>query len=88
MADTLQNIVIPEQVWIDVYAASGITLGKQILVQNIGVCDIYLASQATQPTDYDAHQIIQRSQFAINDFGDTGAWAYCRGGGLINVRLP
>jgi hypothetical protein len=88
MADTLPNITIPEQTWVDLYAASGIAIGTQILVQNIGACDIYLTSQASQPTDDTAHQIIKRSQFAINDAGDTGAWAYCREGGLVNVRLP
>ena len=87
MADTLPNISIPEQTWVDLYSASGIAIGTQILVQNIGVCDIYLTSQAAQPTDYTAHQIIKRSQFVINNVGDTGAWAYCREGGLVNVRL-
>ena len=88
MIDTLPNIVLPPKTWVDIYNESGIQVGEQILVQNIGVCDVYLASQASEPTDDTAHQIIERSQFAINDFGDSGAWAYCRAGGLINVRLP
>jgi hypothetical protein len=88
MADTLSNIVLPPQTWVDLYAQSGVGVGVQILAQNIGVCDVYLTSQAAQPTDDTAHQIVRRSQFAINDFGDSGAWAYCREGGLVNVRLP
>ena len=87
MSDTLPNIRLPAQTWINIYAESGITIGDQILVQNIGVCDVYLTSQAAQPTDYLAHYIVQRSQSAVNDFGDLGAWAYCHEGGLINVRL-
>lgn len=88
MADTLPNIVIPPNVWVDIYNAASIAVGTQILVQNVGVCDIFLAAQATQPTLKDRYNIIERSQCAINDAGDTGAWAYCTSGGLINVRLP
>ena len=87
MPDTLQNIRLTAQTWINIYAESGITVGDQILVQNIGVCDVYLTSQAAQPTEYTAYQMIERSQFSINDQGDAGAWAYCHSGGLINVRL-
>jgi len=87
MADTLPNISLPPQEWVDIYNQSSITVGTQILVQNIGVCDVYLRSQAAKPTDDEAHQIIGRGQFAVNDFGDAGAWAYCRAGGSINVRL-
>jgi hypothetical protein len=93
MADTLPNIFLPPRVWVDIYAALNanvgvsITVGTQILAQNIGVCDVYLTAQAAQPTDDVAHNIVKRSQFAINDQGDAGAWAYCRMGGLLNVRI-
>lgn len=88
MSDTLPNIILPPQTWVDLYAQSGINVGLQILAQNIGVCDVYLTTQTIQPSDDSAHQIIKRGQFAINDAGDSGAWAYCRMGGLINVRIP
>ncbi len=88
MSDTLQNVELPSRTWVDLYSQSGFSIGTRILVQNIGVCDVFLTSQAAQPTDYTAHQIIERTQFAINDSGDTGAWAFCWAGGLLNIRLP
>lgn len=72
----------------DLYAATGIPVGTQILVQNIGVCDVFLTSQAEEPTDDVAYQILERGEFARNDFNDAGAWAYCFAGGALNVRLP
>ena len=88
MADTLPNIKLTADVWVDLYAETGISVGTQIIAQNIGVCDVYLASQAAQPTSEIAHQIIKRSQHSRNDAGDAGAWAYCANtGGLVNVRL-
>lgn len=88
MPDTLPNTPLPADVWVDIYAATGITVGTQILVQNIGVCDVYLASQAAQPTDETRRQVLLRAQFALNDFNDAGAWAICTAGGALNVRLP
>ncbi len=87
MPDTLLNVVIPPNVWTDLYAASGITVGNRIAVQNIGVCDIFLSAQAIAPVDNINHQVLKRSQFMVNDAGDNGAWALCIAGGLVNVRL-
>ena len=88
MADTLPNTILPPGVWVDLYADTGIQIGCKIIVQNIGVCDVYLVTQATEPTDESARQILQRSKFALNDNGDSGAWAICLAGGAVNVRLP
>ena len=87
MADTLQNLVIVPQVWLDVYSESGLAIGTQIIVQNVGVCDVYLVAAASEPQGLAAHQIIQRGQEAINEYGDSGAWAFCLAGGAINLRV-
>ena len=90
MIDTLNNIKILAGVPTDIYAASGIQVGTRIILQNIGVCDIELISQESEPTRQefnDAKQIASRSQWVINDQGDLGAWAYCNNeNGLVNVR--
>ncbi len=88
MPDTLPNVILPVGVWVDLYAATGIDVGTRILVQNIGHCDVYLVAQAAEPVDDTARQVLTRSQYAINDLGDDGAWAFCTGGGGVNVRIP
>jgi hypothetical protein len=82
----LPNTTLPPNVWVDLYADTGLAVGSQIVVQNVGVCDVFLAAQAATPTTYEAHQIIQRGQYSQNDLGDAGAWAFCLAGGALNVR--
>jgi hypothetical protein len=90
MADTLQNINLPINTWVDIYAATGITVGTAISVQNIGVSDVYLTVLTGEPPiDYDAYNIVQRDNGVRlrNDSGDSGAWAMCPNNkGKINVR--
>lgn len=89
MSDTLPNVPIPLNEWVDLYAVSGIPVGTEVNVQNIGVCDLYIAVQATQPVKkHDAYRIIQRKNgisFKAGS-GDSGLWAFCNSdGGLINL---
>lgn len=89
MADTLPNTLLPTSVWVDLYAATGLEVGTHIIVQNIGVADVYLFAGAAEPAEDELHQIIKRGQYAINDVGDAGAWALCLyEDGRINVRVP
>ena len=91
MPDTINNIKLVAGEPADIYALSSIPVGTQIIVQNVGACDVSLLTQAATPTrlDFnDANQILPRGEYAANDLGDSGAWAYCNNsGGLINVRL-
>lgn len=86
MSDTASNTAIPPQIWVDLYAASGIDVGDQLIVQNIGVCDIYLTTAATQPVDDTAMQILERGRSMVNDIADTGAWAFCAAGGAVSIK--
>ena len=63
------------------YTESGITVGEPIYVENIGMCDVYLAVQAAQPpVDHDAYNIVQRDGPPLrNSKNDLGAWAFCNG---------
>lgn len=89
MADTLLNITITENRWVDVYALSGVAVGTAISVDNVGDCDISLAVQAAQPAqDHDAFAVVKRAGPPYrNSSGDSGAWAFCQGSdGKLNVR--
>lgn len=88
---TLENIRIPPNQWVNLYATSGIEVGKAISVDNVGVCDVRLAVSGREPmlptTESSAHQILSRDGLPmINSEGDPGAWVYCPNNtGLINV---
>ena len=88
MSDTIKNISIPIDQWVDLYAASGITVGTRIKVQNIAVNTVLLYSGAVAPASLDYYAIIERGVQAVNDIGDSGAWAYAKGNnGLVNVKV-
>ena len=89
MSDNLPHIPLPRNEWIDLYDLSGIEVGQPLVVENVGVCDIYLAVQATQPSkDHKAYNILKRDDDVrlTNTLGDSGAWAFCNTSkGLISV---
>jgi hypothetical protein len=85
MADTLPNILVPPNVWVNLYAQSGVVVGTRICVQNIGCHDVLLVTQELEPTLYQNHRLLVRGQIATNEKGDSGAWAYSFAGGLVNV---
>ena len=81
----MPNITLEQGVAVDLYAATGITTGTKISVQNITGSRVKVAvSQAALSDDY---RVIDQNQTAVNDGLDAGAWAmsatgYCE----INVR--
>jgi hypothetical protein len=89
MPDNLPLIPVEAGSWIDLYALSGITVGQPLIVENVGVADLFLAVQAAQPpTDHRSYNILKRDDDIrlTNTLGDLGAWVFCNGaGGLISV---
>lgn len=89
MADTLPNITIPANTWVNLYTASGIAVGTQIRVKLIGGGEVKLVAKATQPTNLSAYDVlVSRAVPVTNRSGDSGAWAYSTGApSLVNVEI-
>ena len=88
MVDTLDNVDIPANTFVDIYDATGISVGVQIDVQNLADGDLYLTTKATLPTATDAYQLLLTGQIARNDLADSGAWVYSPNrDGKINVKV-
>lgn len=77
------NIRIPEKQWVNVYEQSGITVGTQIEIQNVGGGLLRVHSGATVGEGYNLLPVRKRLQ---NVPGDSGAWVYGATGGQITVR--
>ncbi len=92
MTDTLQNIVLPAGVWVDLYAdpvvsGAGITAGTKIGIKNHGKSELHLHAGADAPIESDGFVPVRLYEYAENEAGDSGAWAMSKGAnGLINVR--
>ncbi len=93
MADTLDNIDLPANTWVNLYAhpvlvAAGIAVGTQISVQNLGGgASIQVHAGANEPASTDGYRVIAIGQVWQNDSGDTGAWVRSPViSGLVNAR--
>lgn len=86
MSDTLPNVTLPEGVWVDLYAATGITVGTQIVTTNLSSRDVRLVTKATAPLPTDGYVVVERHQEHVNEVDDSGAWAMCHLNGAVNVR--
>ena len=76
MSDTLQNIKLQANTWIDLYSESGIDVGIQLVVENILLTPIYLVEQASKPRlPYGYSKLRETSRFSENDSGALGSWA-------------
>jgi hypothetical protein len=94
MADTTQNIKLTANTWVDLYAASSITVGVQIAVENLSSIPVKLHTSATSPSATDAtsdatgsFSSLQGFNSSVNAPNDSGAWAYSHSDGLVNVRI-
>lgn len=94
MADTLNNIVLPAGSWVDLYAASGITPGVQIVIENLTTLPVKYHAAAVVPAGAeknDANGSFERItayEEKVNDLNDNGAWAYSSvTDGLVNVKV-
>lgn len=89
MPDNLPLIPVNPGAWVDLYDASGITVGQPLIVENVGAADLFLTVQAAQPAaDHKSYNVLKRDDDIrlTNTLGDPGAWAFCNGaGGLISV---
>lgn len=82
----MTNVILPKNTHVDIYAATGITVGKQIQVTNITNHDVTLYSTASTPVPSDDHVNLSYGRGSFkNDTGDVGAWALCIGNGAIDV---
>lgn len=86
MADTKPDVVLQPNTPVNLYAATGVTVGTQISVQNNSGGDVRLYSGATQPVlGESGSTLVKPGITAKNTAGDTGAWAWCITDGSVQV---
>lgn len=86
MAQSLPSIKIQPNAWIDLYAESGITVGVQLIMQNIGGGEAILSESVLIPTDIVGHNTIVPRSYLTNSASSVGAWAYSSTGTTLQVE--
>lgn len=89
MADTLQNISIDAEEWINIYPLASIDAGTPVSIQNTGVSDLYYSiSETKPPRNSDKYKIFRRSDTIDLTNNDLFVWVFSpQVDGLINVSL-
>ena len=87
MADTLKNVRLPADTWVDLYATSGISTGTQIQTQNVSQTRVRLHTGATAPDETDGFNILSPDTVPfVNQSSSAGEWALSEtSDGLVNV---
>ncbi|MCK5612369.1 hypothetical protein KAR91_61425, partial [Candidatus Pacearchaeota archaeon] len=88
MSNTLPNITIPKDVWLDVHAELSFTANVSVTIQNIGKSDLYYSISAVDPTSANtAYQILKRGQFYTSLPGGQKLWVFsAQQGNKINAE--
>lgn len=89
MSTSLSPVTIPENTWVDLYAATGILAGTQLIVQNTGSSEAALTESATLPTlpFYSVgYNLLPVKEFFTNASGNVGGWAFSSTGTTLQVE--
>ena len=78
------NVTLLPRTPVDLYTATGITVGTQLKVSVIGAGDVRLSDSEAGLTSN--HVTIKTYTGATNEAGDTGAWALSMSGSGVNVK--
>lgn len=83
----MANVTLPAETYVDLYAATGISTLSQLKVTNLTPNDVRLYSSVAEPTVNDDHfPCLFGRGSVVNDAADTAAWAFCIGGGAVDVK--
>ena len=89
MAASLLPVSLPTDVWVDIYAATGISVGTKINVQNRRVDEVFMTEASIEPSGLIADMggnFLVGKNFFTNVDGNIGAWAISTRGGMLQVE--
>jgi len=86
MATSLLPVPIPPNTRVDLYDATGILVGNQLIVQNIGSSEAELTESAAEPDDAAGFNSLVPREFFTNSAANVGAWAFSKLGTILQVE--
>ena len=86
MATSLPPVKIPVNTWVNLYLATGISVGTQIIVQNTGSSEAVLTESATLPVGVVGVNAIIPRAYLTNAATNVGAWAFSQLGTTLQVE--
>ena len=87
MATSLPNVTIKSKEWVDLYDATGITVGTKIIIQNIGANECRLVESDIQPIKTNGYNEILPNQYLASADAPIGSWAYAHSGTTLHIEV-
>lgn len=87
MPDTLPDVKLPANTPVELYAATGISTGVKLSVQNNTSNDVRIHAGNDEPLLGEAGSVLLRPGITgENDTGDTALWAWSSNNASVNVK--
>ena len=86
MATSLTPVTILAKTWTDLYAATGIVVGAQLIIQNIGRDEAKLSESAAKPISTVGYNNLLVNDYLNSTAIPVGAWAYSSLGTKLQVE--
>lgn len=87
MSEQLPFVKIPNAQWVDLYAATGIAVGTQLVIQNISTSNVKLTESTLEPVNgVNGYNIVKDGKYVQSAETPVGAWAYSSNGGRLQVE--
>ncbi|HHZ95090.1 MAG TPA: hypothetical protein EYN67_05920 [Flavobacteriales bacterium] len=87
MSTSLPRVFLPANTWVDLYAATGIVAGTQLIIQNTGSDEVILVESATAPeTNSTGFNLLPARDFFTNAAANVGGWAFSKQGSSLQVE--
>ena len=83
MANLLDPVVVPQGTWIDIYAATGITAGAAIDIQNLSSFKVRAVEYDSEPDLTSGYHSLSSLAWAALSAGNVGGWLYSAYGQAI-----
>ena len=80
MPNSLPPVILPSKTVVDLYAATDIAVGTQLVIQNLGSSLVYVSEQDSLPDDFDGlgKNIIEPKRWVkSNSETPVGQYAFC-----------
>lgn len=86
MATSLPPVKLEPNVWKDLYDATSITIGVQLIIQNNGKDEARLSESLAEPISSTGSNNIKKDKYLTSATTPIGVWAKSRLGTILQVE--
>lgn len=86
MATSSTPVKLQAGTWLDIYDATGITVGVKLIIQNVGRDEARLSESALEPISTTGYNNLLLNEYLTSATAPVGAWAFSKLGTTLQVE--